>query len=112
MPTGQQVHRAGDRTADQRASQIRVLSNDHFIASSEGGPMTTTSRRRVLRNLPTAADDTVRLRKLGTRRIRLQAEQEVLTRWMSRLRRAFHAVEKQQQRISRLEREIARLETP
>lgn len=74
--------------------------------------MTTTPRRRVLRTAPTATDDTARLRKLGTRRIRLQAEQQVLTRWMPRLRRAFHAVEKQQQKISRLEREIARLEIP
>jgi len=74
--------------------------------------MTTTPRRRVLRNAPTVADDAVRLRKLGARRTRLHAEQEILTRWMSRLRRAFHAVEKQQQKISRLEREITRLEIP
>jgi hypothetical protein len=41
---------------------------------------------------------------------KLEAEQQSLSRWMSRLKRAFHAVEKQQQKVTRLEREIARLQ--
>ena len=73
--------------------------------------MTTTPRRRVLRSPQTMTEDTARQRKIATRRTRLQSEQQVLSRWMSRLRRSFHAVEKQQLKISRLEREIARLET-
>jgi hypothetical protein len=56
------------------------------------------------------ADDGPRQTKLLALRSRLEAEQECLTRWMSRLKRAFHAVEKQQQKVTRLEREIARLQ--
>ncbi len=37
-------------------------------------------------------------------------EQALLARWMGRLKRAFHAVEKSQAQVARLEREIARLE--
>lgn len=72
--------------------------------------MTTTPRRRVIRPPQATTDATLRQRKIAARRTRLQTEQQNLSRWMSRLRRAFHAVEKQQQKICRLEREIARLE--
>ena len=72
--------------------------------------MTTTLRRRVIRPQRPATDDTLRQRKVAARRTRLQLEQQSLSRWMSRLKRAFHAVEKQQKAVSRLEREIARLE--
>ena len=72
--------------------------------------MTTTPRRRVIRPPRPATDDTLRQRKVAVRRTRLQTEQQSLTRWMVRLRRAFHAVEKQQKTVSRLEREIDRLE--
>jgi hypothetical protein len=65
--------------------------------------MTTTPRRRVIRPPPATADATTRQRKITARRTRLLAEQQNLSRWMSRLRRAFHAVEKQQQKIARLE---------
>ena len=44
------------------------------------------------------------------RREQLAKEQSGLTRWMSRLKRAFHAVERQQAKVSRVEREISRLE--
>lgn len=73
--------------------------------------MTTIPRRRVLRPSRPATDDEARQRKITDRRTRLLAEQQTLSRWMSRLKRAFHAVEKQQQKISRLEREIVRLES-
>ncbi|HEY0983001.1 hypothetical protein [Schlesneria sp.] len=73
--------------------------------------MTTTPRRRVIRSPQATTDATARQRKFAVRRIRLLAEQQNLSRWMSRLKRAFHAVEKQQLKISRLEREITRLET-
>jgi hypothetical protein len=56
------------------------------------------------------ADDGPRQTKLLARRSRLETEQQTLSRWMSRLKRAFHAVEKQQQKVTRLEREIARLQ--
>jgi hypothetical protein len=57
------------------------------------------------------ADNAPRQIKLLARRSKLEAEQECLTRWMSRLKRAFHAVEKQQQKVARLEREITRLQS-
>jgi len=73
--------------------------------------MTITPRRRVLRSPRPVPVDTAQQRKLASRRTRLQTEHQSLSRWMSRLKRAFHAVEKQQQKVSRLEREIARLES-
>ena len=72
--------------------------------------MTATPRRRVIRPPRPATNDALRQRKLADRGTRLQLEQQRLSRWMSRLKRAFHAVEKQQKTVSRLEREIARLE--
>jgi hypothetical protein len=47
---------------------------------------------------------------LATKREQLHKEQQSLGRWMSRLKRAFHAVEKQQRRVTRLERQIASLD--
>ena len=72
--------------------------------------MTTTPRRRVLRPTGESPDDPTRQRSLHKKRARLQDEQQSLLRWMSRLKRAFHAVEKQQRTITRLERDLSRLE--
>jgi len=69
-----------------------------------------TPRRIVLRPQRQTADDSERQQKLSRRRVQLQAEQQTLARWMTRLKRAFHAVEKQQRRVAHLERAIARLE--
>ena len=69
----------------------------------------TTPRRRVLRPVKLDAGDEARERKLATRRVRLAAEKQSLDRWMSRLKRAFHAVEKQQAKVARLERAIEQL---
>ena len=69
----------------------------------------TTPRRRVLRPIIHDAGDSVRERKLVARRVRLAAEKQSLDRWMSRLKRAFHVVEKQQVKIARLERAIEQL---
>ena len=67
----------------------------------------TTPRRRLVRPVPVTPalrpDHQRRLQKL---RSRLDGERSGLARWMSRLRRAFHAVEKHQQRITRLERQL------
>lgn len=74
----------------------------------------TTPRRVVLRPLRPAVDND-RQRRQGVivrRRARLQKEQQALARWMTRLKRAFHAVEKQQRRVTALERAIARLDQP
>ena len=69
----------------------------------------TTPRRRVLRPLRLDNSDGARERKLAARRVRLAAEKQSLDRWMTRLKRAFHAVEKQQTKVARLERAIEQL---
>jgi hypothetical protein len=43
-------------------------------------------------------------------RLRLEQARAALARWMARLRRAFHSVEKQTRIVTRLERQIRRLE--
>jgi hypothetical protein len=49
-------------------------------------------------------------RQLQKLRARLEAERSALSRWMSRLRRSFHAVETSQRCLSRIERRISQLE--
>lgn len=68
-------------------------------------------RRRVLRPVRANSLDSQRQQKLATKREQLRREQQSLTRWMTRLKRAFHAVEKQQGRVARIERQIAQLES-
>jgi hypothetical protein len=69
----------------------------------------TTPRRRLVR--PAASPntrqqaDTHRLAKLCTR---LEKERSSLARWMRRLKRAFHSVERLQLRVARLERQMVR----
>ena len=68
----------------------------------------TTLRRRVLRPQRAAATiDPRRQLLVEKRRAQLDRERLLLNRWMSRLRRAFHALEKQQLRVARLERKLA-----
>ncbi|MBX9681840.1 MAG: hypothetical protein K2X38_24030 [Gemmataceae bacterium] len=66
----------------------------------------TLPRRRIIRPTPIALP-TPKLERLGER---LAAEEKLLHRWMSRLRRAFHAVEKQQRTIARLRKSILNAE--
>lgn len=66
--------------------------------------MTTTRRRRVLR--PTTSAPTSALMRLSRWRGRLAEEQQALSRWMAKLKRAFHSLEKHQLRVARLERQI------
>ena len=66
-------------------------------------------RRRILRPSIALAENGRRQAQLTARCLRLQAEQQKLARWMSRLKRAFHAVERLQRRVSHLERDIAQL---
>jgi hypothetical protein len=68
----------------------------------------TTVRRRVIR--PPASSANSASRRLPELRTKLEREHEALTRWMSRLKRAFHSVEKHQLRTARLERQIRTLE--
>ncbi|MCX7406605.1 MAG: hypothetical protein NTZ32_00810 [Planctomycetales bacterium] len=68
----------------------------------------TTVRRRVIR--PSASSGNSVCRRLPALRTKLEREQEALTRWMTRLKRAFHSFEKFQQRVTRLEKQIRTLE--
>jgi hypothetical protein len=67
----------------------------------------TTARRRVLRSAPPAVTDARQQQRLIKAREQLAAEHVALARWMTRLRRAFNAVEKHQSRIGRLERRLS-----
>ena len=53
-----------------------------------------------------------RQQALQKARTRLLEARQALARWMTRLKRAFNAVLKQQRAISRLERKIRTLEEP
>ena len=73
----------------------------------------STPRRRLVRpafapSLPEPRDQ----RRIQKLRAQLEHERTALARWQKRFRRAFNTVEKIQQRISRLERQITRLEDP
>ena len=71
----------------------------------------TQPRRRVLRPLPSNQPvDAAHTARVERRRNELEKERISLTHWMSRLKRAFHAVERQQRRMARLERHLAQLE--
>ena len=70
--------------------------------------MTIARRRHVLRpatSMPTAASA-----RLSRWRGRLDEEQQALSRWMAKLKRAFHSLEKHQQRVALLERQIRQAE--
>jgi hypothetical protein len=70
-------------------------------------------RRRIVRPAP-RSDPTAqqRQRRAQTLRGRLARERVALTRWVSRLKRAFHAMERLQARVARLDRQLATLEEP
>ena len=70
----------------------------------------TTPRRRIVRSSAVGTVDRDRDRRLHKLRARLDEERAALARWLPRLKRSFHAVERAQLRITRLEREMARLE--
>jgi len=53
----------------------------------------TTPRRRIVRPTILPIQDLQRQRQLQRLRSRLEKERAALARWMSRLRRSFHAVE-------------------
>lgn len=70
----------------------------------------STVRRRVLRpTRPANAIEPINQARIHKRQAQLEMERQALSRWMGRLRRAFHAMERQQKRIVRLERDLTRL---
>ena len=68
----------------------------------------TASRRRVIR--PPSLVPAVTSVRLPRLRSQLEREQQSLTNWTAKLKRAFHSFEKHQLRIVRLERKIRDLE--
>ncbi len=70
----------------------------------------STPRRRIIRSAPTRTEQQNRSRRLQKLRPRLERERALLARWLVRLKRAFHVVEKSLAQVARLEREISRLE--
>jgi len=71
----------------------------------------STARRRLIRPLaPPATVEPQYHTQIEKLRDRLEQERAGLARWMSRLRRAFHAVEKHDRQIGRLERQITKME--
>lgn len=71
----------------------------------------TSTRRRIVRpqQTPGPAEDQ-RQRQLQRLRTQLEKEQAALSRWVLRLKRSFHAFEKSQLRVVRMQRRIAQLE--
>lgn len=70
----------------------------------------STPRRRLVRP---ALSTTLRPRpdrQLQKLRTRLETERAALARWQTKLRRAFNSVAKFQKSITRIERQLARLE--
>jgi chaperonin cofactor prefoldin len=68
----------------------------------------TASRRRVIR--PPSPVPTVTSVRLPRLRSQLEREQQSLTNWTAKLKRAFHSFEKITLRIARLQRQIRQLE--
>jgi hypothetical protein len=70
----------------------------------------STTRRRIVRpprSHPPSQAPPARMQKL---RGRLERERRALSRWLTRLKRAFHAFEQYQRKVAQLERQLARLE--
>ena len=66
----------------------------------------TTVRRRVLRPQREPAVDPRQVARLGKLHQKLDHERAALERWTAKLKRAFRAVERGQQRIARIERTL------
>ncbi|MHB1425762.1 MAG: hypothetical protein ACYC3I_21550 [Gemmataceae bacterium] len=71
----------------------------------------TTPRRRIVRPAAASTSRPQADRRLAQLRTRLEKERLSLARWMRRLKRAFHSVERLQLRIARLERQMARCQS-
>ena len=67
-------------------------------------------RRRLVRPKAPGPPDPQRQRRAKRLRDSLEQERAALARWMARLKRAFHATEKSQRRIARIERQLTQLE--
>ena len=66
----------------------------------------STPRRRIIRQATPIPTNGHRDRQVERLRNSLAHERQTLTRWQTRLRRAFNTVEKAQKRIARLEKQL------
>jgi hypothetical protein len=69
-----------------------------------------TPRRRLVRPANPSTPSPQHQLRVQKLRASVERERAALTRRMARLRRAFHAVEKSQQRIARWERQLTKTE--
>src|SRR5262245_51889016 len=81
-----------------------------FGCKSSRAPDMSTPRRRLIRPASPSTSTPDHPRRLQKLRTSLERERSTLARWMARLKRAFHAVEKAQLRIARLERKLTKME--
>jgi hypothetical protein len=72
----------------------------------------SAARRQIVRPQSSTSESSQRLKAKTKLLARAERDQTALTRWISRLRRAFHQVEKLQSRLTRLRKQIAKLEIP
>jgi septal ring factor EnvC (AmiA/AmiB activator) len=72
--------------------------------------MVATPRRRLIR-LPDTPEQTTQQNQPKIQKLResLARERAALARWQTRLKRAFNSVDKIQQRIARIEKQITTL---
>lgn len=70
----------------------------------------TTPRRRLIRPATQVANPAPNAMQLQKLRAKLAKERGDMARWMTRLRRAFNAMDKHQRAIARYERQINNLE--
>ena len=68
----------------------------------------TTPRRRLVRPTPLAPHQHPRL--LQRRQSALDKERAALARWTARLKFAFHAFERCQKKVARLEKQVRQME--
>jgi hypothetical protein len=70
----------------------------------------STIRRRIVRPPVIELNGQQYQRQLAKLRSRLERERVALSRWQSRLRRAFNSVDRLQKTVARIERKITQLE--
>jgi hypothetical protein len=69
----------------------------------------TAPRRRLLRPAATSTAEAQAQRETARLLARLEVERIAMARWTRRLKRSFHAFEKQHARLARLEKRLTQL---
>ncbi len=92
-------------SADSHGLRLKAILVSNIIPF--GGRLMTQVRRRVLRPLREPSVDPRQAARLESLRQKLDRERASLDRWMTKLKRAFHAVERGQLRAARLEKQLS-----